>query len=179
MDWTAMLSTHFGNIIRQARRTSGLTQAELASSASVSRTILSQLEQGKPRPVQTDVLDRIFNALGIDPIAPDPQQTATAVLAERRRARLNHQMKLEQQRIRHLRLAAGLASDPGKARSQIAAARRMVELWVRNKTCSPSYIKRWSELLALRPRELAARMASLGEWEDALFQNSPWSSAWT
>ena len=35
-----------------------------------------------------------------------------------------------------------------------------------------------SQPLALPPRKLAQAMVSLGEWEDALFQNSPWSWAW-
>ena len=61
----------------------------------------------------------------------------------------------------------------------MAKARNRVELWRSKKTCSPLYVKRWSEMLALPPGKLARRMASLGEWEDALFQNSPWSWAWT
>ncbi len=101
------------------------------------------------------------------------------LLEERRRVRLEHQLKLERQRIRHLRLAAELSADPKKARQKIAHARLMVELWARNKTCSPLYIRRWTELLALPPRVLARRMASFGDWEDALFQNTPWSAEWT
>ena len=174
-----MLSLHYGSLIRKQRLAAGLTQADIAASARVSRTILSQLEQGKPRPVQTDVLDRIFQALGIDPLAHDSAPPAADLLEERRRARLEHQLKLERQRIRHLRLAAALAANPQKARRQMAAAKQVVALWARNKTCSPLYIRRWTELLALSPRELARRMTSLGAWEDALFQNTPWSSVWT
>ncbi|OGA03990.1 MAG: hypothetical protein A3H35_00975 [Betaproteobacteria bacterium RIFCSPLOWO2_02_FULL_62_17] len=173
-----MLSRHYGSLIRKERLARGLTQTAVASTARVSRTILSQLEQGKPHPVQTDVLDRIFQALGIDPTAGDPGPGAAAILEERRRARLEHQLKLERQRVRHLRLAAELTANPKKARQQIAAAKNRVGLWARNRTCSPLYIKRWTELLALSPGELARRMASLGEWEDALFQNTPWSSEW-
>ena len=32
--------------------------------------------------------------------------------------------------------------------------------------------------LRLPPRKLGKAMTSLGEWEDALLQNSPWSWAW-
>ena len=174
-----MLSAYFGGIIRKTRLAKGLTQAELASLAQVSRTIVSRLEQDKPRPVQTDVLDRIFQVLGIDLAGTSPQQAADALLEERRRARLEHQLRLDRQRIRHLRLAAELAGDPNRARHRIAAAKRVVELWARERTCSPFYIRRWSGLLALAPRKLARKMATLGEWEDALFQNTPWSSAWT
>ena len=60
----------------------------------------------------------------------------------------------------------------------IARAQEKVKLWRRNATCSPHYIERWSELLRLPPQTMAQEMASLGDWEDALFQNSPWSWAW-
>ena len=174
-----MLSAHFGNIIRKERVARGLTQTQTASLAHVSRSILSRLEQGSPRPVQTDVLDRIFQVLGIDLTGASPHAAADTLIEERRRVRLEHRQQLDQQRIRHLRLATELAGDPKRARRAIAGAKRVVELWARNKTCSPFYIRRWSSLLALPPRELAGKMASLGEWEDALFQNTPWSSAWT
>lgn len=172
-----MLSAHFGSLIRNQRVARGLTQAALAAAAGVSRTIVSRLEQSTPGPVQTDVLDRLFSVLGIDPVSHRPK--ADTLLAERRRARLEHQLQLDRQRIRHLRLALELAGDPRSARRRIGAARRVVGLWAQNRTCSAFYIKRWSELLALPARELAGKMACLGEWEDALFQNTPWSSAWT
>ena len=174
-----MLSAYFGGLIRKARLARGLTQTEIARLAQVSRSILSRLEQGNPRPVQTDVLDRIFLVLGIDLTGASPHREADAILEQRRRARLEHQVQLDQQRIRHLRLATELAGDPHRARRLIAGAKGVVELWARNRTCSPFYIRRWSRLLALPPRKLAGKMASLGEWEDALFQNTPWSSAWT
>jgi len=169
-----VLAVQFGGLIRKERLAKGLKQAELASAAKVSRTVLSRLEQGKPRPVQTDVLDRILQALDVK-----PQLTADSIIEDRRRARLEHHAKLEQQRNRHLRLAVELANNPRHARELIAKARSVAELWRRNRTCSPLYIKRWSALLALSPGELARQMASLGDWEDALFQNTPWSWAWT
>ena len=174
-----MLSTYFGRLVKAARLAKGLTQADIATQAHVSRSIVSRLEQGSSRPVQTDVLDRLFLVLAIDPTGTNPEQAAQALLQERRRVRLEHQRQLDQQRIRHLRLAVQLAGEPKQARRLIAGARRVVDLWARNKTCSPLYIRRWSSLLALAPRELAGEMASLGEWEDALFQNTPWNSACT
>lgn len=169
-----MLAVEFGVLIRNGRTAKGLTQAELARVAKVSRTVLSRLEQGKPRPVQTDVLDRILHVLDLT-----PRLAAVSALDERRRARMEHQANLYQKRSRHLRLAVDLASNPAHARRQIAKAKDRVELWRRNKTCSPFYIKRWSAMLALPPGQLARRMTSLGEWEDALFMNSPWSWIWT
>ena len=72
-----------------------------------------------------------------------------------------------------------LAADARAARGKIARTKKSVELWHRNRSCSPHYIKRWTELLALPPSQLARRMASLADWEDAMFQNTPWSWAWT
>jgi len=168
-----MLSAQFGDLIRKERLAKGLKQAELAHAARVSRTIVSKLEQGKPRPVQTDVLDRILGALDLR-----PRLAADSMLEDRQRARLEQQVKLALQRNRHLRLAVELASKPESARDLITKARSVVDLWRRNKTCSALYIRRWSALLALPPAKLARAMVCLGEWEDALFQNTPWSWAW-
>lgn len=169
-----MLSEQFGNLVRDQRVRKGLRQVDVARSAGVSRTVLSRLEQGRAQPVQTDVLDRLLHVLEISPqvvarSGPD---------AARRQARLELQSKLEQQRIRHLRLAIELVDDERAASIMIAKARETVKLWRRNATCNAHYIERWSELLRLPPRKMAKAMASLGDWEDALFQNSPWSWVW-
>ena len=168
-----MLSTYFGAQIRNERLAKGWTQAGLARAAKVSRTVLSRLEQGTPSPVQTDVLDRLFAALEVRPQLP-----ADPVLPARRLARFEQRVKLEEKRSRHLRLALALAGDRTAARRLIGKAKNVVDLWRRNRTCSPLYIKRWSALLALQPAELAKAMAAFGEWEDAMFQNTPWSWAW-
>lgn len=169
-----MLSEHFGRLIARERLAQGVTQADLARNAGVSRTILSRLEQGKAAAVQTNILDRILGALGR---APDLANFP--VPDDRRRARMDQQARLDRQRDRHLRLAIDLAADPSRARGLISRAKARVSLWEKNETCSAYYIKRWSELLALPPGRLARQMASLGQWEDALFQNSPWSFRWT
>jgi transcriptional regulator with XRE-family HTH domain len=168
-----MLSTDLGAQILKERLARGLTQAGLSRAAKVSRTVLSRLEHGSSRPVQTDVLDRLFAALDVKPRLP-----ADSALEARRQARFEQQARLEEQRSRHLRLALRLAGDRASARRLIDKAKGVVELWRRNRTCSPLYIRRWSALLALPPGELASAMASLGEWENALFQNTPWSWAW-
>lgn len=169
-----MLAAEFGNAIKRERLARGLRQAELAAAAKVSRTTLSRLEGGKAFPVQTDVLDRIFQALDVK-----PQLAIGVALEDRRRARLEQRARIEEQRSRHLRLAVRLAGGSRDARRLIRRAQGVVELWRERRTCSPFYIRRWSELLSLPPVELAKRMASLGEWEDALFQNTPWSWAWS
>lgn len=168
-----MLVAQFGNLIKSQRRVKDMKQAELARRAKVSRTVLSRLEQGGPRPVQTDVLDRILEALDIS-----PSLAMGADIEERRRVRLEQQINLERQRNRHLRLAINLSTRPDQAADLIARAKAVTELWRAKGTCSSLYIERWSALLALPAGELAWRMASLGDWEDALFQNTPWSWAW-
>jgi transcriptional regulator with XRE-family HTH domain len=170
-----MLAKQFGSLIKAERDRKGLTQSDLARSANVSRSVLSRLERSKALPVQTDILDRLFAALEIEPRVSDN----AAPDAARIQARLQQQAKLEQQRNRHLRLALDLAVDAQLAQRMIAKARDRVELWRSKRSCSPLYIERWSEILALPPRRMAQTIASLGEWEDAMFQNSPWSWAWS
>ena len=169
-----MLSEHLGHLIREQRIAKGLTQADLARAAGVSRTLLSRLERGQATPVQTDKVDRLLQALGVNVRVIDGAAADDA----RKRARLEQQCKLEQQRNRHLRLAIDLAADERAAKAMIAKACERVELWRNKHSCSALYIRRWSELLRLPPRRMAKAIASLGEWQDALFQNSPWSWAW-
>lgn len=161
-------------LIRARRLELNLSQKQLAEAARVSRTTLSHVEQGKAPHVQMDVLARILRALDLALRlsaggAPEPGRLA---------ARMAHRERLHAQRERHLRLAVELAADARAARGKIARAMKVVELWRRNRSCSPHYVRRWTELLALPPSQLARRMASLADWEDAMFQNTPWSWAW-
>ncbi|MGQ0546373.1 MAG: helix-turn-helix domain-containing protein [Betaproteobacteria bacterium] len=169
-----MLAAKCGKLIKDERIRQGLRQEDLAAKAHVSRAVLSRLEQGKPRAVQSDTIDRLLAALQVV-----PQVERSGRDAMRRLARLEHEVRLGRQRERHLRLALELAGDEAAAAAKIARARERVELWRSKKSCSPFYIERWSRLLAQPPRRIAKQMSSLGEWEDALFQNSPWSWAWT
>lgn len=168
-----MLVDLYGSLIREQRVRQGLTQEALAGKARVSRAILSRLEQRKPQPVQSDTIDRLLAALGLKPALAEGADAA------RRLARLEQELRRREQRERHLRLALALAGDEKAAKAKIAQARERVALWREKKSCSPYYIERWSKLLAKPPRVLAKEMSSLGEWEDALFQNTPWSWAWT
>jgi transcriptional regulator with XRE-family HTH domain len=170
-----MLAAQYGRLIKDQRIRKGLTQEALAAAAQVSRAVLSRLEQGKPQPVQTDTIERLLSALGVEPLVIDRSVRDDA----RKLARLEQRNRLVQQRNRHLRLAIELADDERAASAKIAKARERVALWRSKRSCSPFYIERWSRLLALPPRKLARAMVSLGEWEDALFQNSPWSWAWS
>jgi transcriptional regulator with XRE-family HTH domain len=168
------LTEQFGRLLRERRRSRDLSQDELARSSKVSRSIISRLESGAAKAVQTDVLDRIFSSLESRVFvseAPPPD-------AERQRVRLEHQGRLNARRDRHLRLAVTLSTEPKRAAQLIKDASRQVALWRKSSLCSELYIERWSQLLHMPPRELARAMTGLGEWEDAMFQNSPWAGAW-
>lgn len=171
-----MIAEQFGALIRAARQKQGRTQQALAREARVARAVLSRLEQGRPMAVQSDTLDRLLAALAIEPHLSAAGGRDDA----RRLARLEQELRLRQQRERHLRLAHELGeASPATAARMIARARGRVALWRAQGTCSPYYIERWSRLLALPPRRLARAMLALGDWQDALFQNSPWSWAWS
>ena len=168
-----MLAAQYGKLIKEARLRKGLTQQDLAEKAQVSRAVLSKLEQGM-KPVQSDTLDWLLAALEVR-----PRVDASGGVDSRKLARLEQEIKRLERRERHLRLAVCLTGDESAAAALVARARQRVDLWRRNRSCSPFYIDRWSRTLALPPREIAKEMASLGEWEDAMLQNSPWSWAWT
>jgi transcriptional regulator with XRE-family HTH domain len=169
-----MLAPRYGKYIREQRLRKGLKQEELAERAGVSRAVLSALECGKPKPVQSDTIDRLCAALEVEPRLDGPGPDAA-----RKLARLEHEIRRRDRREKHLRLAVELAADDRRASEKIAKARARVQLWREKKSCSPFYIQRWSRMLAKPPQALAKEMSSLGEWEDALFQNSPWSAVWT
>lgn len=169
-----MLAAQLGAIVKRRRAQLGVSQAALARSAGVSRTVISKLEGESCGPVQTDILDRLMVALAVSPfVASGPAPDHARELE-----RLQHRYRLELQRNRHLRLAAALGAGDRNARALIKRARGRVRLWEERRTCSPFYIERWREILSGGHRHVALAMTSLGEWEDALFQNTPWSFAW-
>lgn len=169
-----MLAPKYGKVIKEARLRKGLTQEHLARKAQVSRAVLSRLEQGKSKPVQSDTLDRLLAALEVR-----PQVDASSGVDAQKLARLEQEIRRLERSARHLRLALHLIQDESCAAALVDRARQRVDLWRRNRSCSPFYIDRWSQVLASPPPEIAKAMASLGEWEDAMLQNSPWSWAWT
>ena len=169
-----MFAQQAGNIVKDQRILRGLAQEELARLAKVSRRLVSHLEQGKAPNVQANSLDRLFEALDLKPRVVDRLAADSA----HRQARLEQQIRQDEQRDKHLRLAIDLADDEQAALAMIAKARERVALWKEKGSCSQLYIDRWSQVLDLPPRKMAKAMASFGDWENALFQNSPWSWAW-
>jgi transcriptional regulator with XRE-family HTH domain len=60
--------------LKEAREAAGLTQSELAEAVGVRQATISDLETGKSRRIELDLLERLGKALGADPsslIAPE------------------------------------------------------------------------------------------------------------
>lgn len=53
--------------IRALRETKGWTQGVLAAKAKVTRATVNRLENGHPRSIDLDVLERLARALGVAP----------------------------------------------------------------------------------------------------------------
>jgi len=60
----AVIEFNLGNIIRQHRKLSGLSQSELAKLAGVGKTVIFDLEHGKET-VQLDTLKKVLSVLNI------------------------------------------------------------------------------------------------------------------
>jgi len=168
-----MLSRQLGRHIKSRRRALQMSQEALCAKALVSRAVLSKLESERGDPVQTDVIERLLAALGVT-VTVGPGETASDKALER----LRHRQREQERRERHLRLALELCANPGKAGSKIRRALRQVDLWEQSRSCSRTYIERWRKVLSLDPRAAALAMTSFGEWENAMYQNSPWSFLW-
>lgn len=162
-----MLAEQIGNLIKNKRESMGLKQEDLARSADVSRDVVSRLERGRTRSVQSDTVDRLLSALQMNVRVSEAGQDFPRQLA-----RFEQQRVVDQRRERHLRLAVELAS--GGARDRIPQAKAQIELWRRDKLCSPLYIRKWAKVLKQPPKQMAQAMNAFGDWEAAMFQNSPW-----
>ncbi len=53
--------------LREAREAAGLTQVQLAEKADVRQATVSDLETGKSGRIDLEVLDRLCEALGVEP----------------------------------------------------------------------------------------------------------------
>jgi transcriptional regulator with XRE-family HTH domain len=169
-----VLSSQIGRHIKRRRAALRLGQDALCAKSQVSRTVLSKLESERGEPVQTDVIDRLL--AGLD-------AKITVILGEppsgKVEERLRHRLRQEELRQRHLRLALDLCANPRAAGPKIRRALQQVDLWQQRKSCSPQYIEGWRKALSPGPRGVALAMTSFGDWENAMFQNSPWSFLWT
>jgi transcriptional regulator with XRE-family HTH domain len=170
-----MLSSQIGREIKSRRAALQIGQEALCAKARVSRAVLSKLENQRGEPVQTDVIDRLLAGLDAKVTVSLGESAASSRAEERLRNRLRH----EELRQHHLRVALDLCANQADATPKIARALRQVDLWEQRKACSPRYIEGWRKALSLDPRGVALAMTSFGDWENAMYQNSPWSFLWT
>lgn len=160
--------------IREARQAMGLSQGALASRSRTSRVTIARLENGADQDVRVGTLESLCAALDLE-LRASPVGGTTAL--EARLAREGEHVRRLERRLAHSRLAARLLSLPAaQAREIVRTAQGAVDRWERDRLCSEHYISRWRALLSGPIARVAHGLLEPGEWADALFQNSPWSS---
>jgi transcriptional regulator with XRE-family HTH domain len=162
---------NIGAKVRAFREAKGLSQHELAKAARIGRSTLVLLENGANARLQT--IASVGKVLGfnVDPVsaisAPSPQ----------REARLQQALRVKALQIAHLKIGFRLMSGESSAVAGLGKARSMVDLWARDRTCSPLYVEKWKEVLEGTPQEVGAALFRLDEdWESALLQNTPFGA---
>jgi transcriptional regulator with XRE-family HTH domain len=160
--------------LRDARRARGLSQEALAAAGGTSRVTVARLESGNAGDARLGTLERVCGALGLELSAAPPGAHAAA---ETRLAREQERVRRLERRAAHAALAARLLADPRAARPLIEQARAVVERWERERLCSRHYIDRWRRRLSGSVEKVAGALIRHDEWQDALFQNTPWSFA--
>ena len=160
--------------IRRARLEQSLSQAALAARSGTSRVTVARLEAGSARDVRVRTISRISEALGLE-VAAVP--AGAAPVLERLLARERESSRRLERRLAHAVLAARLLTGRREASVLIRKARAVVDRWERERLCSRHYISRWRAMLAGPAERVARSLLEPGEWEDALFQNTPWTFA--
>lgn len=160
-----------GASFKKLRENKGLSQESLAKTAGIGRSTLVHLEGGAD--VRLSRIAAVAKALGADVEAvAEPRE-----FAERKFARLQQLLRMQSLQKTHLRIAVRLVLDEPAAIQALDEARKMVDLWEREKVCSAFYIDAWRKLLMGSPREAGAALSRIDEkWEAALLQNSPFAA---
>jgi transcriptional regulator with XRE-family HTH domain len=161
--------------IREVRGAMGLSQAALASRSRTSRVTIARLENGADQDVRVGTLESLCAALDLELRAVPTGQLSAL---EGRLAREREHVRRLERRLAHARLAARLLGErAAKARQLVRAAQKVVDRWEDDRLCSEHYISRWRAKLSGPIARVAGSLLEHGEWEDALFQNTPWSFA--
>ena len=160
-----------GLALKRLREQKGLSQVDMAKAAGIGRSTLVHLENGAD--VRLSMVTAVARVLGVE-IEPVVEPS---VMFQRKQARLQNAFRMQALQSAHRRIALDLMQgDPSMAEA-IIEARRMVEIWERDKTCSPFYIKSWKAVLRGSAREVGKALSRLDEkWELALLQNTPFGS---
>lgn len=86
---------------------------------------------------------------------------------------MRQQMRDELLVSEHARIAAAFA-DASYGIDELSRARNQVDKWMRDRTCSPWYVQKWSQMLLGTPAAVAEKMRAVDPEERmALFQNTP------
>ena len=160
-----------GAALRALRESKHLSQDAVAKAAGIARSTLVHLENGAD--VRLAKAAAVAKTLGASLCAmAQPAARHERLLA---RAQINERnLRLHNA---HLRLALDLLLDKPAALAALDAARGMVALWARERTCSAFYIDTWRKLLEGAPGDAARALAQMdAQWESALVQNSPFGA---
>jgi transcriptional regulator with XRE-family HTH domain len=161
-------NSSIGRSLRALRQEKGMSQANLAAAAGVSRSTIIQMEKGMD--TQTSSLEMAGQVLGASLVLA----SESSDLARRRLARVQQQQKLAAAREKHLNIAVRLALGGRQAAALKSNALAMVSLWREKELCSPAYIKRWQSILDGAPRQIARNILDMdAQWGPALRQNTP------
>jgi transcriptional regulator with XRE-family HTH domain len=161
--------------LRTARQSQALTQGALAARSGTSRVTVARVEAGSAGDARVGTIASLCEALGLElaavPVGARPA-LETLLARERERSR-----RLDLRR-RHAVLAARLlvARRP-QAAAFVATARGVVDRWERERLCSSHYVSRWRAMLKGPVERVAQALLEPGDWQDALFQNTPWGFA--
>ena len=160
-----------GQAIQDARKGSGRPQTQVAMKIGVSRSTLDHIEKFDGK-LDVGLLKVMAAAREVGLHLAIYQESPQ--LMERRLERERAISRTAQVRESHMRLATLLAFEDGEALERLEKARRMVDLWRANNTCSRRYIDGWSEIVCSSPKDAARKIANIEKsWRDAMFQNTP------
>lgn len=157
--------------MRKLREQRGLSQEAVARAAGIGRSTLVHLEAGAD--ARLSRIAAVAKALGADIEAVAESRN----IAQRRQARLEQSARMQALQCDHLRIALNLLLGEPSTVKELAAARKMVDLWQRERVCSPFYIDMWKRVLKGAPREVGKALFRIDEkWRPALLQNTPFGS---
>jgi hypothetical protein len=109
---------------------------------------------------------------------PRRQRPPSQATVEKLLAREREESRRLDRRLAHTLLAARLLSvRRPEARALIAVARSVVDRWERERLCSRHYIRRWRVMLRGPVPKVVRSLLEPGDWQDALFQTTPWAFA--
>lgn len=141
----------FGAMVRQARRSRGLSQEALAELAAVGKRFVSDLERGKPTAELGKAL-KVSRALGITLAATPPEQDLDRLLAAVRSCR----RELEKQGVRHVGVFGSTARRQNRANSDVDLLVEYDKKRVKSLLQVAAIHKRLEEIVG-RPVDIAER----------------------